>query len=76
MAKKSRRGRRERRGKVAKQPTTVQSAQQAETLSGSGPAQDALEFTEEYHYVYTDVRTLLVVTIIMIALMYGLSYLV
>lgn len=72
MAKKSRRRRRE---KVAKQPTTGQIAQQVEALSSS-TAQDVLDFTKEYHYVYADVRTLLVVTVIMIVLIFGLSYLV
>ncbi|NIP27903.1 MAG: hypothetical protein GWO38_29830 [Phycisphaerae bacterium] len=72
MAKKSRRKRRE---KVAKQPTTRQTAQQGETLSSS-TAQDVLDFTEDYHYVYTDVRILLVVTVIMIVLILGLSYLI
>lgn len=72
MAKKSRRRRRE---KVAKQPPTGQIAQQVEALSSS-TAQDVLDFTEDYHYVYTDVRTLLVVTVIMIVLIFGLSYLV
>lgn len=73
MAKKSRRRRPE---KVAKQPATVQAAKQAETLSSSSPAQDALDFTEDYYYVYRDVRTLLIVTVIMIVLIFGLSYLV
>lgn len=72
MAKKSRRRRRE---KVAKQSTTGQTAQQVETLSSS-TAQDASDFTEDYRYVYTDVRILLVVTVIMIVLIFGLSYLV
>lgn len=73
MAKKSRRRRHER---VAKQPVRVQATQPVETSSSNNPAQDALDFTEDYFYVYRDVRTLLIVTVIMIVLTVGLSYFV
>jgi hypothetical protein len=73
MAKRSRKGRPER---AAKQVESAPPAQPAEIALSSAPSPSATDFTEEYHYVYTDVRSLLAVTAIMIILMVGLSFIV
>ena len=72
MAKKSRRT---RRAQVAKSSKTVQPVKKSE-VTPDGTPQRAIDFIQDYHYVYIDVRTLAIVTVVMIVVMFGLSFVV
>ena len=85
MAKKSRRA---RKAEAAKMATTAQkTVAQAtpEIMKAPEPEIDlrseemnrkAVTFTQDYYYVYTDVRILAAVTVVMIGLMIGLSFVI
>jgi L-cystine uptake protein TcyP (sodium:dicarboxylate symporter family) len=68
MAKKSRRTRRQEK------VTTASNASVAETPA-STIAQKAVNFVGEYAYVYKELRTVLIIAVIMFAVLFGLSYL-
>jgi len=72
MAKKSRRQRRAQAEKVVKPAQPIQPAATPAVVK----TQQNSNFTEDYYYVYTDIRFLIVVTIVMIAAMVGLSYII
>jgi hypothetical protein len=67
MAKKSRRTRRQEK------TTSAPNVSVAETPT-SGVAQKAVDFVSEYAYVYKELRTVLVIAIIMFVVLFGLSY--
>ncbi len=69
MAKKSRRARRAQ----ADKPSTAKPVSQAQVVSNT-PSRKTVDFTQDYQYVYIDVQTLIVVTLLMIVVMFGLSY--
>lgn len=69
MAKRSRR---ERRSRAASQPARTQTP-----TPESPPAvmsEPAADFTQDYFYVFLDIRTLLIVSIIMVLATIGLSF--
>ena len=70
MAKKSRRA---RRTQAAKPSITANPVSQGQVVSNT-PARKTVDFTQDYHYVYADVRTLVAITLFMIVVMFGLSY--
>ena len=85
MAKKSRRQRKAETAKAVSNPVSAgnqkvaQTAQaqpvttQTDDISGS-MAQKAITFAQDYHYVYTDIRILAIVTALAIILMFSLSF--
>ena len=73
MAKKSRR---ERRAQAAKSsPAKTRRSQQPATTP-TAPVEQATDLARDYYYVYNDVRTLLIVTAVMIVVMFGLSFVI
>ena len=40
----------------------------------SGPIRKAVNFADEYYYVYTDLRNITIVSVVMLALMFALGY--
>jgi len=40
----------------------------------SSPMRKAVDFAEEYYYVYTDLRNITIVSVVMFALMFALGY--
>jgi len=75
MAKRSRRSRRSRATKSPAPETTQQSPSARTTEAASAPSTEEIaDFVQDYYYVYRDVRTLFMVMLLMIVLMFGLSY--
>jgi len=37
-------------------------------------AEKAVDFVQDYYYVYNDMQTMLIVTLLMVAVMFGLSF--
>ncbi len=81
MAKRSRRSRRQEARKQ-KQVVTVPTTPAEETTPeiGESTQEDSslsrkiLDFTQEYTYVYFDLRNVLIITIAMFILLFGLSF--
>jgi hypothetical protein len=69
MAKRSRR---ERRAPAAKQ--TVRTQTPTPESPPAVTSEPAADFTQDYFYVYLDIRTLLIISIIMILVTIGLSF--
>lgn len=78
MAKRSRRARRQ---EPAKQPVTPPRPQQEKPSAVAEPVTASVQskivnFSQEYFYVYTELRNVLIIAVIMLLLMAGLAYLV
>ena len=75
MAKKSRRARRaQKANKPSVKPSiTEKPVSQAMEVSETS-SRKIVDFTQDYYYVYTDIRTLLIVTGVMVVVIFGLSY--
>jgi hypothetical protein len=67
MAKKSR--------QVRRQENTTPQVNVAE-VPAIGVVQKTVNFVSEYAYVYTELRTIFIIAIIMFAVLFGLSYVV
>jgi len=70
MAKRSRKSRKAR----AQVPSTPATSRPVAAKNSDNGA--AIDFTEDYYYVFTDMRMMLIVTVLMVALMVGLSYVI
>ena len=68
MAKKSRRARRQET--TASAPEVSVSA----TPASGGVVQKTVDFASEYAYVYKELRTVLIIAVIMFVVLFGLSY--
>ena len=82
MAKKSRRTRKQttdiqpqQASRPAPIPTSV-AVEEPDTSPILATPQKSFDFSEEYYYVYTDLRNVTIVAVIMFGLMVGLGYLV
>jgi hypothetical protein len=89
MAKRSRR---ERRQETEKRRTTIPGAPEVVETNGqnipSGPAaqvvaptlaasnRKTVNFAEEYHYVYAELRNIIIIATLMLAVMIGLSFVI
>jgi hypothetical protein len=87
MAKRSRRVRQQIAEKQKKQqlqipdaPLTEDSSAQISTEAEASPERSAvrrgLDFAQEYFYVYTELRTMFLVTVLMFAVLIGLSFVI
>jgi len=83
MAKRSRRARRQEAAKPKQTPNIVEKvADSLEEAPAPKPApappqpaaRKVVNFAQEYLYVYTELRNVLIVALIMFALMFGLAY--
>jgi hypothetical protein len=80
MAKRSRRARKQSSEKeinvesstVAKAPVTPVEA--PEEAAAPSLRQKAIDFSEEYYYVYTDLRNVTAIAVVMFVLMFSLGY--
>ncbi len=73
MAKRSRKSRKMRVSKPVAPIAPVASPQVKAKNDSNGVEVD---FTKDYFYVFTDMRMMLVITILMVGLMVGLSYVI
>lgn len=85
MAKRSRKA---RKTSKATQPAPVVSVAPVAEASVAPAAEAAVEdivrvdgngadaYIDNYHYVYTDMRTMLVITLIMLVAMFGLTFII
>lgn len=83
---KSKRSRRARRQQVEKQPPSppvvspkpeaAAKAEAASAVSSKPSSRYAVDFATEYYYIYTELRNIFVVALVMFAVMLGLSYFV
>jgi hypothetical protein len=69
MAKRS------RRSKKSSGVQAVKPVVQTERTVNSTTKRD-VDFVSEYHYVYTDMRTMIFITLVMVAVVVGLSYII
>jgi hypothetical protein len=86
MAKRSRRARKQGTDKVTPVETSPapalttaaprQKTEEERTVSSPSLRQQAVDFAEEYYYVYTDMRNVTIVALIMFVLMIGMGYFV
>ena len=80
MAKRSRRARKkttETQPQAASQPVPVATPAAAEEPTSSpiiAATRKSVDFAKEYYYVYTDLRNVIIIAIIMFGLMIGLGY--
>jgi len=82
MAKRSRRARKQRRSKPtpqSAQPTPA--AEKPQPAEVELPASEAIpgtlvNFAKDYFYVYTELRNVLIVAVLMFVVMFGLAYFV
>ena len=76
MAKRSRKS----SGKKSRQKTTAQPQQPAsvkpvaKSNGNASAAQTTIDFVKDYYYVYDDMRVMLILTVVMVLLMLGLSF--
>ncbi len=70
MAKRSRKA----RSKKTQQPAVRPRAQAAATTAKPSVAQSTVDFVKDYYYVYDDMRTMLFLTVLMVLVMLGLSF--
>jgi hypothetical protein len=68
MAKRSRRTRRQEKATPAPNASVAQTP-------AAGVAQKAVDFVGEYAYIYKELRTVLIIAIVMFVVLFGLSYL-
>lgn len=54
-------------------PATKQVSRAEATITSSS---NNLDFTHDYYYVYTDIRLMIMISILMIGVMFGLAYLI
>lgn len=71
MAKRSRKARSKKTQQTAVKP---QQSKAAVAPAKSSAAQVAVDFVKDYAYVYDDMRTMFFLTIFMILVMFGLSF--
>lgn len=64
--------------KRSQQTTKTNGAQVATGSAASQPtpAKGETDFIDEYYYVFTDMRFMIIVTVLMVAVGYGLSFIV
>ena len=85
MAKRSRRARKQTTEKRQKTPVAVkqppvEKIEKTEAVSPAPvetaptPVRKVVDFAENYYYVYTDLRNVGLIAVIMFALMFGLGY--
>ena len=67
MAKRSRRARRQEKTKPAPEVSVAE-------VPAAGVAQKMVDFVGEYAYVYKELRTVLIIAIVMFVVLFGLSY--
>jgi hypothetical protein len=79
MAKRSRRSRRE--AKKQTQVTTIPTVPTEETPSAPGQVESTaslsskiVDFTQEYAYVYHDLRNVLIISVLMFVVLFGLAF--
>lgn len=85
-AKRSRRARRQRTVKQQQQVTSpapqdkvesgVEESQPPEVVEDASTPRNVVNFAREYFYVYTELRNILIVAIVMFIVMAGLAYFV
>lgn len=87
MAKRSRRERKQETDKRQSQADIPQQARVAPVVVAQpvpveapaepapGLARKAVDFAQEYYYVYTDLRNVTIIAVVMFALMFGLGFL-
>lgn len=73
MAKRSRKS---RKAQVSKPVASVVTSQPVKAKSKNAGNRAEVDFTKDYFYVFTDMRMMLVISILMVALMVGLSYII
>jgi len=69
MAKKSRRTRRQEKTSPVVEAGVVETA-------AAGVAQKMVDFAGEYAYVYKELRTVAIIAVVMLAVLFGLSFVV
>ncbi len=77
MAKRSRKNRKSKRTQTAAASVTAPVARTAVPAGKSKKAkiaEKAVDFVQDYYYVYNDMQTMLIVTLLMVAVMFGLSF--
>lgn len=72
MAKRSRKS----NGKKSRQKQTAvnQPVAEAKPVAKASAAQTTVDFVKDYYYVYDDMRTMLILTVLMVLVMFGLSF--
>lgn len=83
MAKRSRRARRQERRKPKREqtpssppPAPKEKPPEAQAETSSSASQDGLNFAQEYFYVYSEIRTFLIIGVLMFAVLIGLSFVI
>ncbi len=71
MAKRSRKSRSKKTQQAAVQPRQPKAA--VATAKPSA-VQTTVDFVKDYYYVYDDMRTMLFLTVLMVLVMFGLSF--
>jgi hypothetical protein len=71
MAKRSRRS----RSRIQAAPATPAAPVTSKVVESAPPAKE-VDFIADYRYVYYDMRMMLVITVSMVILMIGLSYII
>ena len=80
MAKRSRRARRTSKPSKSVRPAPVVSATPVAkaAVGGIAPAANngADDYIDNYYYVYTDMRTMIIITLAMVVAMFGLTFII
>ena len=80
MAKRSRKTRKARKPSKSARPASVASVAPVAEVAVENvvPAADngADDYIDNYYYVYTDMRTMVIITLVMIVAMFGLTFII
>lgn len=69
MAKRSRRARRQEKTKSVPEVSVAE-------IPTPGVVQKTVDFVGEYAYVYKEMRTVAIIAVVMVAVLFGMSYIV
>ena len=75
MAKRSRKTRQTKSVQSNVTPPPA-STTNGSTTNGSAAGRNGVNFANDYYYVYADMRTMFIVTILMVVVVFGLSYII